>query len=101
MAMRFRADNIGSLLRPPDLLEARATYHEGRIDLGQLREIEDRSILQALELQNAAGVDVFTDGEYRRSTFMADFSRTLSKSPMSWISVSSKGLEKTLGCQSS
>jgi 5-methyltetrahydropteroyltriglutamate--homocysteine methyltransferase len=77
MAMRFRADNIGSLLRPPELLEARAKYHEGRIDLRQLREIEDRAILQALELQNAVGVDVFTDGEYRRSTFMADFSRTL------------------------
>lgn len=77
MAMRFRADNIGSLLRPPELLEARAAHRQGTLLLEQLRAIEDRSILKALELQKACGVDVFTDGEYRRSNFMADFISTL------------------------
>jgi 5-methyltetrahydropteroyltriglutamate--homocysteine methyltransferase len=77
MATQFRADNIGSLLRPPELIEARAALRQGRIDLGQLREIEDRAILIALELQKAAGVHVFTDGEYRRGNFMADFTNTL------------------------
>ena len=56
MAMRFRAENIGSLLRPQELLDARAAYRERRMELKQLREIEDRSILKALALQKAAGV---------------------------------------------
>lgn len=58
-------------------MEARTAYREGKLNREQLREIEDRSILEALELQKASGVDVFTDGEYRRSNFMADFISTL------------------------
>ena len=77
MPMRFHADNIGSLLRPPELIEARAALREGRIDPEQLRAIENRSILSALEMQKAAGVQIFTDGEYRRGNFMADFTNTL------------------------
>lgn len=77
MATQFRADNIGSLLRPPEIVAARAALREGRIDPEQLRAIEDRSILTALEMQKAAGVHVFTDGEYRRGNFMADFTATL------------------------
>ena len=52
----FRADNIGSLLRPSELIEARTARREGRIDAERLREIEDGSILTALELQKEAGV---------------------------------------------
>jgi len=77
MATPFRADNIGSLLRPAELIEARAAWREKRIKISELRAIEDRSILQALELQKSAGVDVFTDGEYRRGNFMADFTNSL------------------------
>src|SRR5713226_7315519 len=77
MATHFRADNIGSLLRPPELLQARATYREGKLDRQQLCAIEDRSILKALELQKAAGVDVFTDGEYRRDIFTADLTQAV------------------------
>ncbi|HUK39689.1 MAG TPA: hypothetical protein VLX11_01545 [Candidatus Acidoferrales bacterium] len=77
MARRFRADNIGSLLRPQELLEARAAYREGRLDREQLRAIEDRSILKALELQKEAGVQIFTDGEYRRDIFTADLTQAL------------------------
>jgi 5-methyltetrahydropteroyltriglutamate--homocysteine methyltransferase len=77
MPRQFRADNIGSLLRPPELIEARAALRQGRMDLEHLREIEDRSIVAALEMQRSAGIDVFTDGEYRRGNFMADFTNTL------------------------
>jgi 5-methyltetrahydropteroyltriglutamate--homocysteine methyltransferase len=72
MATRFQADNIGSLLRPPDLLQARAALREGSMDAKQVREIEDRAILTALDMQKAAGVQIFTDGEYRRDIFTAD-----------------------------
>ncbi len=75
--MPFRADNIGSLLRPTELLQARAALRDGRIDELQVREIEDRSILQALAMQKAAGVDVFTDGEYRRDIFTADITKAM------------------------
>ena len=77
MAARFRADNIGSLLRPTELLKARAARREGWIGPERLREIEDRSILEALGLEKAAGVDVFTDGEYRRDIFTADIARAV------------------------
>ena len=77
MAKPFRADNIGSLLRPAELLEARAALREGRMDEPQVREIEDRSILKALEMQKAIGVDVFTDGEYRRDIFTADITKAM------------------------
>jgi len=77
MAKPFRADNIGSLLRPAELLDARAALREGRMEEPQVREIEDRSILKALEMQKATGVDVFTDGEYRRDIFTADITRAM------------------------
>ncbi|MBM4299384.1 MAG: hypothetical protein FJ143_16730 [Deltaproteobacteria bacterium] len=77
MTNRFRADNLGSLLRPAELLEARAALREGRMGEGQVREIEDRSILQALEIQQAAGVEIFTDGEYRRDIFTADITKAM------------------------
>ena len=77
MAIRFRADNIGSLLRPQELLDARAAYRKGKLDRERLREIEDRSILKALEMQKAAGVEVFTDGEYRRDIFTADVTQAM------------------------
>jgi 5-methyltetrahydropteroyltriglutamate--homocysteine methyltransferase len=77
MAKQFRADNIGSLLRPPELLQARAAYREGKVAREQLREIEDCSILKAFELQKAAGVEIFTDGEYRRDIFTADITQAV------------------------
>src|SRR6184192_24794 len=77
MRTRFRADNIGSLLRPQELLDARAAYREGKLEREQLREMEDRSILKALELQKTAGVEVFTDGEYRRDIFTADITQAV------------------------
>jgi 5-methyltetrahydropteroyltriglutamate--homocysteine methyltransferase len=69
----YRADHVGSLLRPPEVLEAHAAYREGRMPLEQVREIEDRAILAALELQKQVGLDVFTDGEYRRRGWASEF----------------------------
>jgi 5-methyltetrahydropteroyltriglutamate--homocysteine methyltransferase len=77
VAIQFRADNIGSLLRPPELLQARMALREGRMNEIEVREIEDRSILTALAMQQAAGVQIFTDGEYRRDIFTADITKAL------------------------
>ena len=77
MATPFRADNIGSLLRPPELLAARAALREGRIDRNQARAVEDRAILTALELQKSVGIDILTDGEYRRDIFTADITQAV------------------------
>jgi 5-methyltetrahydropteroyltriglutamate--homocysteine methyltransferase len=77
MATPFRADNVGSLLRPPELLEARAALREGKMSREQVREIEDRSILTALELQKSVGIDIFSDGEYRRDIFTADLTQAV------------------------
>jgi len=77
MATGYRADNIGSLLRPQELLDARVAYREGKLEREKLRAIEDRSILEALELQKTAGVQIFTDGEYRRDIFTADINQAI------------------------
>jgi 5-methyltetrahydropteroyltriglutamate--homocysteine methyltransferase len=63
----YRADHVGSLLRPPEMLQARKAYDSGQISMDQLREAADKAALQAIELQKQAGIDVYTDGEYRRS----------------------------------
>jgi 5-methyltetrahydropteroyltriglutamate--homocysteine methyltransferase len=70
MMKTIRADQVGSLLRPPELLHARAEYQQGHITLEQLRQAEDRAILDALEMQKQVDIDVFSDGEYRRADFM-------------------------------
>ena len=75
--MQIRADHLGSLLRPRELMETRASLAEGRVDAEQLREVEDRAILTALDLQKQSGMQVFTDGEYRRSDFQSDFSEAV------------------------
>jgi len=67
MASAYRADHVGSLLRPPELLQARKDFSEGRITGEQLRDVEDRAVLQALGLQQQVGIGIYTEGEYRRS----------------------------------
>ena len=71
MPIPYRADQVGSLLRPAALLEARAARASGRLAADALREVEDREILSALDLQREAGVDVLSDGEFRRESFIA------------------------------
>ena len=70
MSFEYRADHVGSLLRPKELLEARANP---AIAAEQLREIEDRQIRRVLERQRDSGLKIFTDGEFRRRGFMSDF----------------------------
>ncbi len=64
----FRADHVGSFLRPKALLAAR----DGGTPPGRLREIEDREIVRVLAKQRELGFDLFTDGEFRRGGFMTD-----------------------------
>ena len=66
-----RADVIGSLLRPSYLQEARKAAREGRLDPKEARAAEDRAIAEAIALQENAGLDAVTDGEFRRMSFIA------------------------------
>jgi 5-methyltetrahydropteroyltriglutamate--homocysteine methyltransferase len=66
----YRADHVGSFLRPPDLLDARTAHADGRIGDAELRSTEDRAILTILELQRQVGLDVYSDGEYRRGMWI-------------------------------
>lgn len=65
------ADVVGSLLRPPELLEARARLATGEIDAARFKEIEDRAVCDAIATQEAAGLEVVTDGEMRRQFFQS------------------------------
>jgi 5-methyltetrahydropteroyltriglutamate--homocysteine methyltransferase len=68
MPAKYRADHIGSLLRPAELLEARPN-----LGAEQLRPLEDKHILRVIERQKDLGFKIFTDGELRRGNFMSDF----------------------------
>jgi 5-methyltetrahydropteroyltriglutamate--homocysteine methyltransferase len=70
MPLNYRADHVGSLLRPPELLAAR---HNPETTPEQLTALEDRHILRALARQKEAGLRIFTDGEFRRGGFMSGF----------------------------
>ena len=69
----FRADHVGSLLRPPVLKDARAKWEEGAIDLAALKEIEDREVLRVIRKQEEIGLQSVTDGELRRKYWSRDF----------------------------
>ena len=69
----FRADHVGSLLRPPPLARARAQFKAGALDADELRTIEDDAIREVIELQRAAGLQAVTDGEFRRTSWHMDF----------------------------
>lgn len=73
MAAKYRADHIGSLLRPAELLQARGT----NISNDQLRALEDKQILRVIERQKELGFKIFTDGELRRGNFMSDFNEAV------------------------
>jgi 5-methyltetrahydropteroyltriglutamate--homocysteine methyltransferase len=66
-----RTDVVGSLLRPPELLEARERFERGALSHAAFKEVEDRAVDDALALQEAAGLDVVTDGEMRRLSFQS------------------------------
>jgi 5-methyltetrahydropteroyltriglutamate--homocysteine methyltransferase len=69
----FRADHVGSLLRPPELLTAREELAAGRIDADELRGIEDEAIRDVVAKQESVGLQSATDGEFRRESWHMDF----------------------------
>ena len=69
----FRADHVGSLLRPPALHQARAKAAKGEISAAELCEIEDDTIRGAVALQESVGLQAITDGEFRRGHYLVDF----------------------------
>jgi len=69
----FRADHVGSLLRPTKLLQAREGKEKGELTDAQLRRVEDDSIRDVVKMQEEVGLQAITDGEYRRTLWHADF----------------------------
>jgi 5-methyltetrahydropteroyltriglutamate--homocysteine methyltransferase len=69
----FRADHVGSLLRPPHLLQARADHAAGTLTAEQLRAVEDDAIRDVVRLQEGIGLQTATDGEFRRTSWHMDF----------------------------
>jgi 5-methyltetrahydropteroyltriglutamate--homocysteine methyltransferase len=69
----FRADHVGSLLRPVALKQAREQHAKGEIDSAALKAVEDREVKSVIQKQEAAGLQSITDGEFRRSWWHLDF----------------------------
>jgi len=79
----FRADQVGSLLRPPELRAAHEKFLKNNFDPEALRQIQDRCIREVIAYQESIGLQAITDGEFRRSSFSSDFIEKLdgAKSP--------------------
>ena len=69
----FRADHVGSLLRPPELLRARAEHQAGRLSAEELRRAEDDAIRSVVRMEQEVGLRGVTDGEFRRGSWHMDF----------------------------
>ncbi len=69
----FRADHVGSLLRPPELLEARAEHQAGQISAEDLRRVEDATVRDVVQMQHEVELAGVTDGEFRRGSWHMDF----------------------------
>src|ERR1700730_6653349 len=69
----FRADHVGSLLRPPELLRAREDHQAGHLSAEELRRVEDDAIREAVRMQQEIGLEGVTDGEFRRGSWHMDF----------------------------
>ncbi|MDE2899801.1 MAG: 5-methyltetrahydropteroyltriglutamate--homocysteine S-methyltransferase [Chloroflexota bacterium] len=70
--MTYRTDHVGSLVRPERLLVAREAFKAGRLPLEELRAVEDECILDAFQRQKDIGIEVITDGEFRRQSYTTD-----------------------------
>jgi 5-methyltetrahydropteroyltriglutamate--homocysteine methyltransferase len=87
--LEYRADQVGSLLRPPALLDARQRYRAGQLPLEELSAIEDQAILDALAMQREVGLQIFTDGEFRRGGWLTDLAEAVEgfvpeRAPLTW-----------------
>ncbi|MSQ10631.1 MAG: hypothetical protein EXR52_06450 [Dehalococcoidia bacterium] len=87
----YRADHVGSLLRPAALLEARAARAADRLSAEELRSQEDTAILEAIALQQAAGISVVSDGEFRRFTWLGAMAESVEGFVPSSTSINWKG----------
>jgi 5-methyltetrahydropteroyltriglutamate--homocysteine methyltransferase len=83
MTEKFRADQVGSLLRPEGLLAARRGHDAGEVTDARLRAAEDQAITTAVRRQEATGIDVVTDGEFRRRDFRSGFAQAVDGIEMS------------------
>ncbi len=88
----FRAEHVGSLLRPANLLQARTEaegdqYRQvsGPLKFEHLRQLEDAAIVDAVKLQESVGLQVVTDGEFRRRSWFQDFLLSLSGTGIQWV----------------
>lgn len=93
----FRADQVGSLLRPGYLLEAREQFATGKIDADALREVENRAIAEVVRKQEAVGLSSISDGEFRRSYFHLDFFQHLEGVSISGNINASSDAQKSVG----
>ena len=71
----FRADQVGSLLRPAHLIEARDKYRKRLIEYAELKQIEDDAIRKVVGLQESIGLQAVSDGEFRRQSYIATSSQ--------------------------
>src|SRR5437016_882468 len=81
----FHADQVGSLLRPKELHEARAAAKAGKLAAAALKAVEDRAIAQAVKKQEAIGLPAVTDGEFRRDFWHLDFLKQLDDVGFSYL----------------
>ena len=95
---RLRTDQVGSLLRPQALLDARAAWQAGRLSEAELGQLEDEAILGALRAQEAARQEIYVDGEFRRTGFMTGFPDTVEGFvPDAYVPIAWKGGTGTEG----
>jgi 5-methyltetrahydropteroyltriglutamate--homocysteine methyltransferase len=71
MVQVYRTDHVGSLLRPKKLIDARYAHFDGKLSLAELRAVENAAIDDVVAMQRAAGIEVVSDGEFRRMSWMA------------------------------
>lgn len=93
----FRADHVGSLLRPPEIFEARQKVANGEMTPESLREVEDEAIAAMIPKLEATGIQSITDGEYRRAWFHLDFLEQLQGVTVTGTIASSSGSEGKVG----
>ena len=81
---RFRADHIGSLLRPPALLELRRSFEAGKVSADDMKAAEDAAIRDAVAMQERAGLEIISDGEFRRASYHSYFFSKLGDLKPDW-----------------
>ena len=77
MSTKYRADQVGSFLRPQEVLDAHVAYRDGKLPLEQLRAIEDKASSTASRCRRQSGIDVYSDGEFRRAGWASDFAESV------------------------